>query len=316
MIKLFTHTDLDGIGCEIVARLLAKDVLDIEYCENSEVDGKISKFIRSDFTDKYRSIWITDLRIADTTAKLLNDRRYDIGIAFVDHHASSQYMNYEWAIVELANNAGAKQCGTSLLFREMIRECSLVDERIFKNLSKFAELVRLWDTWEWKTNEENGSSAEKLNDLFVMLGADKFVDSMLNSISECESFPAYTSSERHLIDYRNSLRSDYISNKCEKAIKIDTKWGRVAIVFAEQFVSQLGNTLCENNKDIQFAAIICPDYNTVSLRSVGRGADVSKIAEYFGGGGHRNAAGFSISKDLVFRPVETLFKEAESSESN
>ena len=34
-----------------------------------------------------------------------------------------------------------------------------------------------------------------------------------------------------------------------------------------------------------------------SLRSTDEGVDVSKIAEKLGGGGHRNAAGFSITLD-------------------
>jgi uncharacterized protein len=47
------------------------------------------------------------------------------------------------------------------------------------------------------------------------------------------------------------------------------------------------------------------DYWKVSLRSVGR-FDVSKIAEKFGGGGHRNAAGFTIpgNKKLPWKFLE------------
>jgi len=38
---------------------------------------------------------------------------------------------------------------------------------------------------------------------------------------------------------------------------------------------------------------------TYSLRSAADGADVSEIAAAFGGGGHKNAAGFKLSHDLV-----------------
>ena len=32
MIKLITHTDLDGIGCAILAKIAFRDNVEIEYC--------------------------------------------------------------------------------------------------------------------------------------------------------------------------------------------------------------------------------------------------------------------------------------------
>lgn len=41
MIKLFTHTDLDGVGCAILAQLaFGKDNVDISYCNYDEIDRK------------------------------------------------------------------------------------------------------------------------------------------------------------------------------------------------------------------------------------------------------------------------------------
>jgi nanoRNase/pAp phosphatase (c-di-AMP/oligoRNAs hydrolase) len=43
-----------------------------------------------------------------------------------------------------------------------------------------------------------------------------------------------------------------------------------------------------------------PEYRTFSLRSTDTGPDVAKIAESYGGGGHRNASGFRVShKDTM-----------------
>lgn len=59
-------------------------------------------------------------------------------------------------------------------------------------------------------------------------------------------------------------------------------------------VSDLGNYLCKTIPEAPFAAIWCvtQDGKTVcGLRSVGE-FDVSEIAKQFGGGGHKNAAGF------------------------
>lgn len=62
-----------------------------------------------------------------------------------------------------------------------------------------------------------------------------------------------------------------------------------------EIVSDLGHRLAE---DAPFAAVWCeqPDGTTTySLRSRPEGADVSEVARAYGGGGHRNAAGFTLA---------------------
>ena len=47
----------------------------------------------------------------------------------------------------------------------------------------------------------------------------------------------------------------------------------------------------------------------VSLRSKGKSCDVAKVAATFGGGGHRNAAGFKIRSETIASVQEKLLKE-------
>jgi oligoribonuclease NrnB/cAMP/cGMP phosphodiesterase (DHH superfamily) len=73
---------------------------------------------------------------------------------------------------------------------------------------------------------------------------------------------------------------------------------RVCIVNCTgEFISELGNVI-SSSPDVDFAVLwrhnaVTNDYY-VSLRSCGTKADVSAIAASFGGGGHPNAAGFTI----------------------
>jgi oligoribonuclease NrnB/cAMP/cGMP phosphodiesterase (DHH superfamily) len=62
------------------------------------------------------------------------------------------------------------------------------------------------------------------------------------------------------------------------------------------FVSDLGHELLKANPNAPFVAIIVDAYGgrTYSLRSEDNRQDVSEIAKGFGGGGHRNAAGFRV----------------------
>lgn len=69
-------------------------------------------------------------------------------------------------------------------------------------------------------------------------------------------------------------------------------------VFSPILQSELGNMLC---KGYPFAVIMTLLPNTgevrLSLRSDTDGMDVSEIAKEFGGGGHRHAAGFTLSAE-------------------
>jgi len=59
------------------------------------------------------------------------------------------------------------------------------------------------------------------------------------------------------------------------------------------FASDAGNIMCQGHP---FAVTFydTPTHRKYSLRSTDAGEDVSEIAKKFGGGGHRNAAGFSM----------------------
>lgn len=62
------------------------------------------------------------------------------------------------------------------------------------------------------------------------------------------------------------------------------------------FVSEVAHELLQRNPDAPFAACMVDAYGerTWSLRSEDDREDVSAIAKSFGGGGHRNAAGFRV----------------------
>lgn len=68
-----------------------------------------------------------------------------------------------------------------------------------------------------------------------------------------------------------------------------------------EFASDVGNGLAED-RDQAFGASFTVRHDGVSfsLRSTAYREDVSKIAEGYGGGGHRNAAGFHVPHDHFF----------------
>lgn len=58
--------------------------------------------------------------------------------------------------------------------------------------------------------------------------------------------------------------------------------------------SMVGSMGARRWPNYPFVAVVAGDPSKISLRSHPEGADVSEIARPLGGGGHRNAAGFSL----------------------
>lgn len=75
------------------------------------------------------------------------------------------------------------------------------------------------------------------------------------------------------------------------------KWKNVPTAHAPyDFTSDVAAALLKANPGAPFAAVIVDSYGsrTYSLRSTDEREDVSEVAKSFGGGGHRNAAGFRV----------------------
>lgn len=80
-------------------------------------------------------------------------------------------------------------------------------------------------------------------------------------------------------------------------LKTIGKWSGVPVAHAPYaFASDLAHELLKKYPDAPFAAVVVDAYGgrTYSLRSEDGRQDVSEVAKTFGGGGHRNAAGFRV----------------------
>jgi len=85
---------------------------------------------------------------------------------------------------------------------------------------------------------------------------------------------------------------------------------KVALVFADRYVSELGNRICEEY-DIDFVALFNLPVN-VGLRTAKDDVNVADIAKFLGGGGHPKAAGFPVSgcKKTVRYMLEQVIEQA------
>lgn len=90
MVRLFSHSDLDGIGCGILAQLaFGKDNVEISYCDYDNIDSTVKEYLGTEQDDTI-PIYITDIRVNEETAELLNKRG---NVQLLDHHPTALGLN-------------------------------------------------------------------------------------------------------------------------------------------------------------------------------------------------------------------------------
>lgn len=321
-IKLFTHTDLDGVGCAILAYLaFGRENVDVEYCDYGDIDETVRAFCETGLYRIYDHVYITDISISEDTADYIQSEcsKYmrELNWHLFDHHATALGLNkYDWCEVKVNAPVDSyfKTCGTEL-FAIYLHEGGAFDHHgsyVINNIDRFVGIVRDYDTWRWKERGKEGVICKQVNDLFYIYGRDKFIRWASNQIytyreprtvdfdgeslvvleSEGYSFPWFSEMDRTLLEQKQKDIDIYVEEKNKQlAQKIDEFGNMYGVVFAERYFSELGNRLCEMNPEIAYVAIIDICNGKIHYRTVREDIDVGgEIARSRGGGGHKKAA--------------------------
>jgi oligoribonuclease NrnB/cAMP/cGMP phosphodiesterase (DHH superfamily) len=309
-IKLFTHTDLDGIGCAILAKLAFMDV-NITYCSYNDIDENVLKFINSKDYQFYDYVYITDISIKKETAEVINNchpEKFKSGFnlnemfQLLDHHATALELNeYFWCNVQVEEN-GEKTSGTQLFYNNLLENEYLKRKN---SLDIFVDNVNQYDTWLWFTKYKN-NTPKMWNDLYYVLGKEKFINYVKEKIYK-DDF-SLDSFAVQILELEQNKIDNYVKAKDQEIIKREILGKKFGIVFAEFYVSELGNSLCLLHPELDFIAIINMK-GFVSLRSNKKDLNLGQdIAKLFGGGGHFSAAGFSFESGIQQNVVDSVFK--------
>lgn len=310
-VKLFTHTDLDGIGCEIITKeIFGEFNVSVIRANYEDINFEVNRCL--DHRTKHDLILITDISVSLETAERLDKiyKETSTDVLLADHHRTAKWLNeYDWAYVEEFQDKEKKykESGTTLLLellvdpqREFIKRERA--DGIYPELFTFAEQVRRYDTWEWKTRYDE-LYPKHLNDLFNFIGADAFIDRQLD-------FPrTFSEDEIELLNINRRQTDEYIEQKLESVMPLIFEGVKFGVVFADKHHSELGNTLCETFPEYD-AAMIVDAPNKISLRTTKDNLDLGGFSSlHFNGGGHPQAAGapFSVHvSDIIFNQ---LFKK-------
>ncbi|MBK1611818.1 DHH family phosphoesterase [Bacillus cereus] len=313
-VKLFTHTDLDGIGCEVVGRLAFKQI-DVEHCDYHNVDDKVKNFLTTGEHKRYDMIIITDISVKEPVADMINATIPD-RVVLLDHHETAKWMNhkYEWANVRVEGRKG-KDSGTNLLFEHLSMHYGMFrNEKYYDALSIFVEKVRRYDCWEWKTIY-NDTDALLLNNLLYLIGRKSFANKFYNKFMYSSRFvymsgdwtEMFDSADKAVLEVDREKAKAYFDKKEKQMFTANLLGHKVGVVFAEQYISELGNILNERHKDLDLIAIVDMGNKKVSYRTIHDHVNVSALAKTFGGGGHVKASGSEFEVSLQKHMFKLIF---------
>ena len=289
MYKLITHNDLDGLGCEILAKLAFGDNINVEYASCPDNVTKIlNELIDNNLLNTFDSVFVTDCSFDIALATKLKNK-----VKLFDHHKTADEFNqFDWAKVSEQID-GRNTCGTELWHNYLLKKGYLSFPRKF-----FVEQVRLYDTWDWSANPSN--LPKYLNDVIYIHGLSNFVDTFAERLSkrDLNELTIFSQTERDLLDREQTRIQKYVNkkNKAAKIVEVDGK--KIAVNFADDNQSAVGNAMC-NTYDVDYVMMFSLDKSIVSLRSSDDGEDVATVAKTIGGGGHQHAAGSPIEETII-----------------
>lgn len=155
--------------------------------------------------------------------------------------------------------------------------------------------------WEyWHPNTEVPEMIAYIEDkdlwLWKLEESQEFTSALRSYPMEFEIWETLTA-EHLKIEGKALLRlQEQIIMAAVNRARLKTLFGyEVLVVNSTEFRSEIANRLCTLNPDMAFAAAYYDDKNgdrNWSLRSVGE-FDVAALARQMGGGGHKNASGFT-----------------------
>ena len=304
-IKLITHTDMDGAGAAVVMNIAA-DILgrsiDITHVDNKDMNAAIKTAAED---TRYSIVIVTDLSCDEKTAEHINNISHD-NIIILDHHKTSDHLNkYDWAVSRSeALSDDRSSSGTSLIFETL--KIIIPGFRNHKLLEKFVYTVADYDTWKWTTDPQRFKDCPDLNTLYWFYGTKHFEEKYTHAITYGSNL--FTSQDRVMLAIEDEKAQAAAKKAAETAqtakIIVNRKEYSIVYTYAARYMPAVINEIKTQFPDKDLMILIAN--SSLSLRSINPDTDVSAIAEFCGGGGHKNAAGISIDNKLTLNFITNI----------
>jgi oligoribonuclease NrnB/cAMP/cGMP phosphodiesterase (DHH superfamily) len=201
-------------------------------------------------------------------------------IVIIDHHLS------------VKKNLDLASPGSFIIRLNMRRSAAVLTWKYFfpeKKIPKILLYIEDIDLWNFKKR----FSREIVTSISLSDFDPKEWNRLASDIEDNKKRKKYILIGKEIVKREDKMIKEIV----QKAKKI--KMGKIKTLVANSsiLISEIGDALIKQLPPMAIIWFEAGDFKRISLRSNGK-VDVSKIAEKYGGGGHKRAAGFAIkSKD-------------------
>lgn len=307
-VLLFTHSqDIDGMGCAVLARKAFRDYT-LVPTKTFDITANIKKYIDNKSIYEYDKVFVTDLCIKEPLLSVIDDNEeLKEKILVLDHHKTEiEEGNNKYSFVNIiVEENGIKVSGTKLFYEYLIKNGYLNKNSV---LDELVEWTRQYDVWDWKKN--NNYDARKLHILFETLGYEKYLELINYKVDNLDAI-IYNDYEMSVINRFEKDLEDSINNylKDMKTVVLEIENNKYKVGYIKcpyKYRNDVNEIIIKKDEiDIDVVGMIMTDIDTVSYRQI-KDIDISVIAKYFGGKGHRNAAS-NPQDNKKFKDILDLF---------
>ena len=298
-IVLFTHNDLDGVGCAI----LAKKAYGQDAVVHMIMAYSASEYVKGWMENTYNSaihqqIIIADLSVSSEVADLMEEMAPG-RCHILDHHETAKRLNdRDWCYVV---DDGA-ECGMTLLLKFLKQSCpSIVEYRLL------ADLVNCYDN---QGTIPLTKEAYDMNLLLTIFGKKMFIDRFIE-----DSSPVLSEFEQTLLLLEYDRIKRFVFSKMIRAFTANVripklgKEVKISFTYANNYINDVATALLNQFPDAPIACVVnLPSSLSFRMKSDAdlSGLCASEIAECLGGGGHFTASGAPVSCQENIEGLKTL----------
>ena len=324
--KHISHLDLDGYGATILSEILMQFypegamTLETVNILPNRLTAEMEKTFEE--IDNYDLVVITDLAVNQALVDMIRDNPNGNKVRVFDHHLCEiKDLPDNFVVTEQSPIFKTKLTCATELYYNFIRNDRVYtlihNSAIRKAIAYFVECVRVYDTFEfWSTRGDSINEidmtyfdAPRLNTLFHIMDRDEFTDYIKKYINSpnweylTNSNDAYPWISK-VLELEQNKNTKYVESAIRRMVRTPFKYTiykngqvheldyNIGVIFAEKSSPVIANTALERNEDLDFCAVV--SNNQVSIYANKPEMNVSTIAKIFGGGGHKEAAGFTI----------------------
>ncbi len=277
--KIFFHNDLDGKAAGAIAYRASKDLDKSSKIELIEVDYKNEIKIKE--INLCEKIIIVDFsfkpEIMEKVLLLTNN------VIWIDHHGTA--FEYKYSLT-LSGIRDKEFSGCELAWKYFYGG---------KVMPRAVELIGDRDKWAWKFKEDTAYFNVGLK-LYDHQPQDSIWDRLFGLPTRLIEVPNIIKKGELCLKFRDNFCEDYCKSY---GFKTEFEGYKCFALGLYMFGSEaFGDRMKKYDICLSFAYL--GDSWTVGLYSDGKGIDVGKIAQKYGGGGHKGASGL-ICKELPFK---------------